>query len=642
MRKVSFAKVCSLVISVGVFQCAYGQLWSGIIGPGRAIDWTQVGIPGGIPTTRKQCGSTLTPSGGDDTSAIQSALNGCASAHPVTSNSPGDGGYVLLSGTPSTPATFSVTNLTVGTNVSLRGGGANATILSENGTGGSVISMTGSEPHLNGAVSISSGASSGSTSIVVASGLTFAVGDLMVVTQPNTGIVSNVGSGGTCTWCDGWTDPSGGPYYNQGQIVLITSVNGSTLGFTPGLFQAYSGVPIAIPFRPLTYAGVEDLQVYANNKGYSTNFFMDGCMECWVEGVEGNYVDGNGDHVQTYFGYRDQVTDNYFTSMYNYTGGSTEGELLLAYKTSNTLVQNNIFERLQSAVDVGYGSEGNVVAYNLMEGADLVAAGSMAGTGTTYTHGANPEFTLWEGNFVPSLYTDSVWGTEQYQTFFRNWGFGTDLACYPASGRTTVNCTGANSLWQTDGDFGAMIDGLSTSANLIGNVLGSAQQSALTSSAVQQFLWPTSRPWPGYAGWVFGYTSIADGGTNSIDNTNAYTTATLNGNCFNMTAPAQCVWQSGSIPLPGSFYLSAQPSWWRSSVKWPAIGPDVTGGNGPGGWVSTKEVNPATSCFYDVMGGSYGGAGGPYTFNAAACYGSSTVGSNGTPAAPTGLNAVFP
>src|SRR2546428_9682957 len=75
---------------------AQAQPWSGIIDPSRAIDWSTAGVPGGIPTNRTQCGSTIPPT--NNASVIQNALNAC-----------GANQYVKLG-----PGTF---NLTTGVNV---------------------------------------------------------------------------------------------------------------------------------------------------------------------------------------------------------------------------------------------------------------------------------------------------------------------------------------------------------------------------------------------------------------------------------------------------------------------------------------------------------------------------------------------
>jgi len=90
-----------------------------------------------------------------------------------------------------------------------------------------------------------------------------------------------------------------------------------------------------------------------------------------------------------------------------------------------------------------------------------------------------------------------------------------------------------------------------------------------------------------------------------------------------------------SQALPASFYLSSQPNWW-GNTPWPAIGPDVTGGNvaNVGGHV---YVTPAANCYLNILGGRTDGTTGILGFNANNCYGSSQ--SSG-PTPPTGLNAV--
>src|SRR5262249_25066222 len=51
----------------------------------------------------------------------------------------------------------------------------------------------------------------------------------------------------------------------------------------------------------------------------------------------------------------------------------------------------------------------------------------------------------------------------------------------------------------------------------------------------------------------------------------------------------------GSQSLPASFYLSSKPSWF-GSVAWPAIGPDVTGGN-VNNLAGHVYQNPAQLCY---------------------------------------------
>jgi len=617
----------NFIILAGIVPHAHALQWSSILSSSRAVDWTQAGIPNGIPTTRTQCGTTI--AAGASTSTIQSALNSCASAHPLTANSPGDGGYVLLGA-----GTFSLSGLSIPSNVTLRGAGADQTIISETGTSGAAISMVGNEPTTSNYVTVTGGSGTvGSQSVTVSSASGFKVGQFMYISQADTGSVTNVGGDGTCTWCDGFSDGN----RHQGQIVQITSVSGTSIGFAPGLYVALTNTPEAIPFTSsVEYAGLESLQLYANNTGNSYNVQMDTCAFCWVAGIEGNYVDGNGNHVEIEFGFRDEIRDSYFSDAYNHTSGSTENEIQLEFKTSNCKIENNILERMQTSVNLQDGSVGNVVAYNYMEGGFDQSTLLLGGTGGTYTHGPNSEYNLWEGNVVPYIYFDSVWGSSSGQVAFRNWGKGTAYACNPLTGRGTVTTTCS---YQTESARSLQVDALSTNDSFVGNVLGSAEQSALSLTKQSTSLWPVSRGWDTVAySKSFGYGTIGDSGTNAIDSANAYSTALFSGNYDNIAGAVDSTCSS----MPASFYLSSQPSWWRTGVAYPAVGCDITGGGGPGGHTSLHSSNSAMDCFYNVMGGTDGGAGGPYKFNSNACYyGSSTgSGSTPTPPAPSGLSAV--
>ena len=92
------------------------QLSSGIISSSRAMDWTQAGIPGGLPSTSwTQCGSTIAAYSGS-AATINSALSAC-----------GANQYVLLGS--GTFTLNSVIDFGQKNNVVLRGSGANSTFV---------------------------------------------------------------------------------------------------------------------------------------------------------------------------------------------------------------------------------------------------------------------------------------------------------------------------------------------------------------------------------------------------------------------------------------------------------------------------------------------------------------------------------
>jgi hypothetical protein len=607
----------ALLLTAGL---VHGQAWSGILSPTSgagactltpagaaatcAIDWTIAGV-GGIPTrTVWSTISAATYSNGavDATSGIQTALNACPTNQAVS----------LSAGT------FKIsTFLTIPANVTLIGAGADQTILSGIGTGNAPIRMGSTSPSFPG-TAISSGATAGSTSIVVASATGISVGKYLAISEINDStFVTIKGSEGDCTWCDSGAGTGGNRA--RGQIVEVTSVAGTTIGITPALYTAYSNTPLAAVMTATLRAGVENLQVYANNTGYTAAFYMNGCAYCWIKGVEANYTDG--DFVQVHWGYRDEIRDNYFSNAYTHAPGSTDSDVFIVDKTSASLVENNIVERGHVAILLNWGSAGNVIAYNYTEG-EFDSGATNFVIGGIGAHGAHPQFNLIEGNVMTQFYPDSVWGSSSHNTAFRNWATGTANACTPTSGRGTVTST-CHSTFQASRAM--QIAWLSPYYNFIGNVAGSAAQNAVGSFHTAILQYPSTRSYDttNY-NFSFGYGESSD--DNSTDgcsgatvtpchSTNAFATAFLHGN---YTYANSTISWSGAVThtLPSSFYLAAKPSWFRS-LTYPPIGPDVTGGTGGSGHA---YAIPAQNCYLNVMGGVDGGTGSPLTFNANTCY----------------------
>jgi hypothetical protein len=601
--------------------CGQAQQWTSILSSSQAINWSNSGV-GGIPARATNCAS-LTSSA--TVTQINSALASCTSGETV----------YLAAGTYSITGTINVPS-----NVTLRGAGANLTILNATGTnGGNVVSLGSGSVSYN-PISITGGATAGSTSIVLASASGVSAGSYLAIAETNnSSFVSVSGSEGSCTWCDGWTSTGS---LARGQIVAVTGVSGNTVTIAPGLYGAYTNAPIAVPFSmSASYAGVENLQVYANNTGYGANFGLSACAYCWVKGVESNYTDGN--HVSVYWGYRDEIRDSYFSNSFLHTPGTYDSDIQIALKTSATLVENNIIERTHESIMFEWGAAGNVASYNYTMGEFDSGAPSFVIGGIDF-HGAHPQFNLLEGNVATVIEPDSIWGTSSHTTAYRNWVVGTNRICSPSSGRGTVNCSGTNGVYGFQAARAMDISYLATRNNFVGNVVGSSQAqsmlaygtAAMTKTASVEY--PASRSYDTVAyGWSFGYGEASDdgsgtgcsGGTAPCHLASTSSTDLLHGNYSNISGTT--TWATGvTQTLPASFYLSSKPSWW-GSMAYPATGPDVTGGTGPGGH---SYGNPAQACYFKVMGGSDGGAGGPLTFNASTCYGTT---STTTPSAPNGL-----
>ena len=618
-----------LLIVPGV---AHAQAWSSILSPSRAIDWSNAGIPGGIPNRTSICAtinaSTYGNGSSDSTSGIQSALNNCPSGQVVSLST----GTFLVNG-----------QLNIPSNVTLRGQGANLTILNAKGTSGNVVNLGTGGPNLGSlpSVSIAGGTAAGSTSITLISTSGLSVGEHLLINELNDpAFVSIAGSEGSCTWCDSfWSGTRA-----AGQIVEITSISGTTVGIKPGLFMAYPLTPLAVPIGNETkYAGVENLQVFANSTGYAANFAMNACAYCWIEGVEGNYADGN--HVEVKWSYRGEIVNSYFSNAYLHGPGQTDSDVNLASTSTGMLVQNNILERLHVSVMLEWGAAGNVIAYNYMFG-NFDSNSPNFLINNLDTHGAHPMYNLWEGNIGSKFEPDSIWGSSSNNTFFRNWSHGTTKICNPLTGRGAVSCAGSNGWWGVQAVEAISIDFLATTYNLVGDVIGSSEMASLNKGNVSgnpmgqvNMAVAVCGPSPCGSGsrsydsdayaYTIGYGNASDTGGGTFDSLTPYTTLFLHGEYSNVTGAT--TWANGvTQTLPPSFYLSSKPAWF-GSVPWPPIGSDVAGGPGPGG--HTYAI-PAEVCYEKVMGGT-DGTGSPLSFNANGCY-TAVI----QPAAPTNLSVI--
>jgi hypothetical protein len=292
------------------------------------------------------------------------------------------------------------------------------------------------------------------------------------------------------------------------------------------------------------------------------------------------------------------------------------------------------------------GGANSVDAYNFEEGA--FDGSDYWNIEAVNYHGAHPTFVLNEGNVYNALYGDTIHGTTSHSTTFRNWWTGTNLICIPVGetvSRGTVTCSptgyvnGTTGVWTGNSVYSFQVaTGLnlaygSTYFNFIDDVIGSTQAQSLVGFGDSLLLqndsvvWQSGTTLPTYGteffGYMMGFGDTSDPGSFPLDSAFPYTSSLFHGIYQNVDGSTQ--WQSGiTHTFPASFFLTSQPSWWTSGMPWPAIGTDLSGGAGPGGHVySTTAGNPAQNCFYNTMGGVNGGAGGPYSFNAASCYGAS-------------------
>ena len=525
----------------------------GAILPGdRLITWAP-GVPGGIPN-RTNVSTTL--AAGASEASIQSALNSCPSNGVVVLSA---GTYVISS------------ELVIPSFKTLRGQGTN-TVLSLTGGGGGSGVVLGS-PHGSGSMSsvppstsVSSGYAKGSTSIVVGSASGINVGDMLIITENNEPFVSvaNAENGGQA-----------GDQFDSntkdlmGQIVMVTSKSGNTLGVNPPVYWDYKGSLSPVVYilgSPWSrYAGLENVKVYANNTGLRANIQVDEAAYCWVKNVEGDFADG--DHVWIAYSMGIEIRDSFFHDGFSHGPGTTDDAVKLNWKCTACLIENNILWRMHGSVMVNDGAAGNVIAYNF-------ATNSYHQDGHTLipdqtSHGAHPMFNLFEGNVGCEFKLDSSHGTVSHAVALRNWFFGENWYAPPMDQRGTINWSAGN--WETGYEDCFALDWSASSNSLVGNVAGCAK----FASDGGKYLSVATNSYPGMSCFTFGYMYDNSGYSLSIpgfSNLLPWQSVVFHGNYDFVTRTQHWDATISDHAIPNSYYLTSKPSWF-GTLTWPPIDP---------------------------------------------------------------------
>ncbi|HEY6770506.1 MAG TPA: hypothetical protein VI386_37660 [Candidatus Sulfotelmatobacter sp.] len=661
--------VLRVILYVFLAASAYGQTWSGILDPSRAVDWSQAGVTGGIPTNRSQCvtSSCAAVSGGTVTA---DSINAALSSAPANS-------YVLVPAgtfTMTSGINFYKSNGQPNSYVTLRGSGSNSTFLvftgsssSGNCNGHDICAASSDVNYVGGPTNSANWTGTngstgtytkGANSIILSGVNNLAVGQPIILDQ----VDDQSDNGGLYVGCEIYdgspacysgAGPNGfergssslSTIRGQQQVVNVTSISGKgpyTVGITPGTYASNwrtSQAPGAWwATNPVYGDAVEDISLDHTRGGDGITFFN--CTGCWVKGIRSirQSTTGTGwGHVYLSICNHCTVRDSYF---YGYNG-DTYG--IPADVASDALVENNITQFPGELQFYNSDCEGCVASYNFAAGTLFGSPGSnWLGLASEY-HGILL-YSLQEGNIGAGLQADSFHGTHDLNTTFRNrWDGKEQNQGYASTSDTVALRLNPGTRYH----------------NVIGNVLGTPGYHAYYESTA-----------PG----TNLYTSVIGAGTYPETGTNdnlVKPTTMFWGNwdvvsnavrwCGNSSDPG---WTSpcssasevptglsaysnpvpSSTKLPASFIYSQQPAWWPSGKAWPPIGPDVKGGNVgqcAGGTYDSSEATsssqcaggkfavvasgmvvsiPAMDCYLNMMGGVVNGTGSPLAFDAAACY----------------------
>jgi chitodextrinase len=658
-------------------------LWSGIIAPSRATDWSGAGIPGGIPDANwTQCGSTIAAYGTSaapvSPAAINSAIAACGSDQYVLL---GAGDFYLSSGV----------DFASKSNVVLRGAGANLTKLHFsapagcNGWGAGVC-LAGSNTYSGGgydSANWTGGYSQGTTQITLDSvtGIKTNVTPI-VLDQCNTGLSGTGCATGSQTdnnqWfvCDAGSNcisqtANTGVYRTlraQEEVVVATAISGSgpyTVTISPAIRtsnwsavqapQAWWGTTV------ISNSGVEDLLVDMTGAGGVRGITMMMSNGTWAKGVAVD--DANYDHVFNFLSINNEVRDSYFFKSYN-TAQQSYG--IGCSVSANALIENNVFEQVTDPISLDSACPGGVADYNFSVNSADVAP--------TYLfpfvqmHSAGSAFFLTEGNIGPQALEDDIHGTHQADTYFRNYFNGFQ----PNNGEQT-----------SSNDSAIGFSAFARYMNVIGNVLGSVAwhnvyQYVATTATGQACAGGTCKDVYdlGYSANTLGQKGAAPNDPRVGQTLFRWGNYDVVNNSVQWNAsevPSGDAYYPNPVPatqsLPASFVYSSKPSWIPAGTSWPLIGPDVSaggismctsgtylnslvlnsaqcaGGTSTAVMAGHAQPNPAMQCYLNVMSGTPDGTGSMDTFNPASCYPTEFTSGGGSgsdttpPSVPTGLSA---
>lgn len=686
---------------------AHAQIWSGIIDSKRGMDWGQAGISGTLPDTNWRVCTTISPYNGN-ISKIQTAVTNCASSNPTGSV------VVLGAGTFTLSGTCVMFPNPGGGHVAIRGQGANSTFINSSATGCGFFGATFNSPGDGTSTGVNQytfvkwtgGYSQGATQITLSSVSGITPGQTMLIlNQCDTGFSGTYcrsgssvdnngyftcatpwqGSGTGCnianesadgpTWrCDpqfsGCSGPSHNPpasgesgYAYQQEYVLVTAINQNGCGATCVTINhplhhpnwSASQVPQAVIVRMVLQVGVENLSVNLTGNttaGGAIDFYN--CYQCWVSGV--SVINAAGWAMQFGLSLNTQVQNNYVFGRPTSSFGDQT-----AYHANGggyLMLQNNIGHQVNIFFLPDGPCDACVVAYNY--NVNLFTKSTNMGSSTFAHDGPGNDFTYYEGNVFPHSGLEGDHGGHLNHTWFRNFITGWESCANGQCGSDTSKTYGTNALNAyyasrylhyvgnvvgTPGYHNVYSQNTSGAIYVLGSGYGAQPNDPLTqSTSLFWGNWDTvtnATRWCGNSNDT-GWSTIC--GSNSEVPTTAPT--------YPNHVPTVGDTGAGQAELPASFLYSSKPAWF-GSIPWPAIGPDLSGGNvgqcagtlnvkgqfnglpatsssqcvgsnlNASAWAGHVNAIPAMACYLNA-GGTPDGTGPAISFDPNTCYGASS------------------
>lgn len=558
-------------------------LFSGIVSDDRAYDWENParGALGGVIPARTTICSTL--SAGSTLAQINTAINNCPAEQTV----------LLEAGTYNINGMLSWGSSN--NNVTLRGAGADLTILDFSGAGtcsGEGASVCVSAGWLNqdspqNSTTWTAGYSVGATTITVGNATNMSVGQIIILDQ----LDDSVDGGGiyVCAEAVACSDEGGNspgrPGRGQMHVARVVSKSGNDVTIHPPLTMPNwrsgqtPGVWWAASFPVMEGIGIEDLTIDATDAANRAGIVFMTVHDSWAKGVR--VLNADRAHVWLYRALQMTVRDSYF---YGGQGDHSESYGVEGFGTGWNLIENNIFNHVTGPIKHNGSETGSVVAYNFSIDDNYTAEGSAPQwmIPTIAMHEVGISYLLHEGNDGLGYLHDDIHGTTHFITAFRNFFYGDTWNSPAKSDNTAVINLAAFARFY----------------NIVGNVLGrtgyyNTYQTLISfgDTSIYNLGWPNDVTTDARVS----QTMLRWGNYDTVNNAVRFQSSEV---------PTADAFYPNAVPasqtLPPSFYLaSGPPSFWATpwgTPSWPPIGPDVSSGN-VSGWGGHANKIPARLCY---------------------------------------------
>ncbi len=374
------------------------EQYTTVIDPDYSIDWSQVGIPGGIPDVPTTVNVLDYGAVGNGSTDNLNAFNNALAAANYGEAVLVPAGDYRING-----------KLDMPEGVVLRGECPSNTKL--------LFSINASTPCIDiltyeyGTFTpVTGGFGKGSTSITVNDAAGFSIGEYVEIQQENDPVLMYTDP----AWNESWAANA------VGQLFIVTGKSGNQIELDRPIFYSFNAAmnPEARPIGLINNVGIENLYLERLDASDGPIVQMKNAANCWMRNVESNMT--YRAHVYVARSIDCEIRASYFHHSHDYGGGGHGYGVNLTHHATSVLVENNIFEYLRHAMLIQLGATGNVFGYNYST-APFWSNSSTNIPPDISMHGHFPTMNLFEGNIVQEATYSDYWGpVGPGNTMFRN------------------------------------------------------------------------------------------------------------------------------------------------------------------------------------------------------------------------------